>query len=512
MEDLSNYRFKTFQIELKKFSLLKVNGSDAINFLHGQTTNSLKDLEKNQSRLTARLNHVGRVQSYFFVLKSNQEIFIASHTELISKIKEDLEKFIIMDDVELIQSDKKLFFINDPKNQFDKISTKYLGLTGKFSFEEVNDVEMVDEPIINFFKVMNGYPTFELPLINDVLVNDTRLNELAVSYKKGCFLGQETVAKIENNRGAAYYPFMIITNDKIENLEANTTINSFGTKVGMIEVITSFNNQTIIHAKLNRECRVEDKTLCFEINQKEFQGTTKGYPYFQSEKRVDLAHDLFDQAVKLFNQNKADDSLKLIDQSLEIFELPDAVEIKGVILGRLEKFEAAIECMNRLTELDPKSVMAHTNKSLFLMRLGKITEAEEEKSLATVKSFEKNGEEAKIKKQLAEEKKQKEEEILRREKMFMQVLEIDPEDAIANFGMADIMFQRKKLIDALNYVTQALKTDANYSTGYLLLGKIHEALLDNDSAKEVYQKGIVIASKRGEMMPANEMQSRLNLL
>lgn len=512
MNDLSNYRFKTFQFALKNFSLLKVSGSDAIHFLHGQTTNSLKDLEDNQSKLTARLNHVGRVQSYFFVLKTNQEIFIASHSELIHKIKEDLEKFIIMDDVELIPSDKKLFFINDPKNQFDKISTNYLGLAGKFSFEPISDLENVDDKVITFFKAMNGYPTFEVPLINDVLVNDTRLNDLAVSYKKGCFLGQETVAKIENNRGAAYYPFMIITNDKLENIEANTTINSFGTKVGTIDSITHYNNQTIIHAKLNRECRVEDKTLRFEINQREFQGTTKSYPYFKSEKSIDLAHDLFDQAVKLFNQNKGDDSLKLIDQSLEIFELPDAVEIKGVILGRLEKFEDAIKCMDRLTELDPKSVMAHTNKSLFLMRLGKITEAEEEKSIATVKSFEKNGEEAKLKRQLAEEKKQKEEEILRREKMFMQVLEIDAEDAIANFGMADIMFQRKKLIDALNYVTQALKTDANYSTGYLLLGKIHEALLDTDSAKEVYQKGIVIASKRGEMMPANEMQSRLNQL
>ena len=49
--------------------------------------------------------------------------------------------------------------------------------------------------------------------------------------------------------------------------------------------------------------------------------------------------------------------------------------------------------------------MAHTNKSLYLMKLGRIEEAEEEKSNAAVKSFSYFGEEAKKKKE--DEKKVK---------------------------------------------------------------------------------------------------------
>jgi tetratricopeptide (TPR) repeat protein len=192
--------------------------------------------------------------------------------------------------------------------------------------------------------------------------------------------------------------------------------------------------------------------------------------------------------------------------------LADAYESLGVMLGREEKFQEAIEWMDKLLIVNPQSVMAHTNKSLYLMRLGKIEEAEAEKSLATVKSFAVFGQEAKVKKQLAEELKKKEEEVLRREKMFLQVLEIDEEDTIALYGMSDIFFQRKDFQSAINNLEKVIAVDPKYSTAYLLLGKAYEAKGDVEKARSVYQAGIVLASKRGDMMPANEMQSRLNQL
>ena len=54
--------------------------------------------------------------------------------------------------------------------------------------------------------------------------------------------------------------------------------------------------------------------------------------------------------------------------------------------------------------------------------------------------------------------------------------------------------------------------DEKYSAAYLLLGKSLEASANLDRAMQVYKKGIDVASKRGDMMPANEMQSRLNQL
>ena len=146
------------------------------------------------------------------------------------------------------------------------------------------------------------------------------------------------------------------------------------------------------------------------------------------------------------------------------------------------------------------------------MKMGKIEEAEAEKGLATIKSFSQYGEESKIKKAIEAEKIKKEEDINRREKMFLQVIEIDPEDTIALYGMGDVAFYREDFAAAIKYLEKVVELDEKYSTAYLLLGKSLEASSQQEKAVLVYKKGVDVASKRGDMMPANEMQSRLNQL
>ena len=146
------------------------------------------------------------------------------------------------------------------------------------------------------------------------------------------------------------------------------------------------------------------------------------------------------------------------------------------------------------------------------MKMGKIEEAEAEKALATVKSFSMFGEEAKLKKAIEEEKKKKEADILRREGMFKQVLKIDADDTVALYGMGDIAFYRENFKEAVSYLEKVVSLEEKYSAAYLLLGKSLEASGNLERAMQVYKKGIDVASKRGDMMPANEMQSRLNQL
>jgi tetratricopeptide (TPR) repeat protein len=146
------------------------------------------------------------------------------------------------------------------------------------------------------------------------------------------------------------------------------------------------------------------------------------------------------------------------------------------------------------------------------MRLGKIEEAEAEKALATVKSFAVFGEEAQIKKKLEEEKLKKLQDMEKREKMFLQVLEIDPEDSVALYGLADIFFSRGKYHEAILNLEKVVAYDEKYSVAYVLLGKGYLEIKEKARAQETFEKGIKVATQRGDMMPANEMQSLLNNL
>jgi tetratricopeptide (TPR) repeat protein len=166
--------------------------------------------------------------------------------------------------------------------------------------------------------------------------------------------------------------------------------------------------------------------------------------------------------------------------------------------------------MDQLSLIDPDSVMAYTNKSLYLMKLGKIEEAEAAKATATLKSFSYYGKIAKEKEEKERREKLAFEQQEKRRGMFQQVLEIDPDDALANYGLGEINFENKNYPEAIQSLQKVISVDAKYSVAYLVLGKAYEALGEWNEAMNTYKMGIPIATAKGELMPANEMQSRLS--
>src|SRR5690606_20306021 len=118
------------------------------------------------------------------------------------------------------------------------------------------------------------------------------------------------------------------------------------------------------------------------------------------------AEELFYRAAEYFKNDDLIQAEKYFRLAIELApSFADAYEGLGVMLGRQERFQEALDLMQKLSEVEPSSVLAHTNMSLYLMRLGKIEEAEEQKSLATVKSFQQFGKEAQSKDILEREKK-----------------------------------------------------------------------------------------------------------
>lgn len=513
--NLYSIRFQCTQYQLNDWSLIKVTGDDREKFFQGQVTNDLNILKMNEGHCTARLNRTGKLQSFFFIGKLPSHLLILCPNELTQTIKDDFEKYIIMDDVvlDVLPIKPSLVFnsflraIDVGENFFD---FNFYGLNARLVLHQIEGVVFTNKEELEQVRVLNGWPKWRLDISDKYFINDTFLNQVAISYKKGCFLGQETVAKIENNRGAAYYP-MLFKMKVEENLSGliGSEFEVDERKAGTL----FYQVGSYLQVSLFRDFRIIDRALTIKFGSKILEVVVKELPFYRPYSRLEIAQELYHIGVELFQQNDTEGAMLALKRAIAFDPtLADSYESLGVMLGREEKYNEAIEWMDRLLTVDPKSVMAHTNKSLYLMKLGKIEEAEAEKSLATVKSFAVFGAEAKFKKQIEEEKKKKEEEMLRRERMFLQVLEIDPEDTIALYGLADILFYRKEFQSATINLEKVISIDPKYSTAYLLLGKAYEALSETEKARSTYQAGINIASKQGDMMPANEMQSRLNQL
>lgn len=519
MKKLEDLRIQGASIALAdEWALLDVSGDDLLSFMHAQVTADLLNLQPNNARLCSRLDRGARVQSFFYFLKTSTTnvAYLLVPKILSDVVIQDLSKFIIMEDVEIHPSQKEVFFSFGLSSlSLDGFNALFYGLPGSFHFSKSTGSQTLSLADVDGFRILSGFPRWQDGLSNEMLVNETSLNELAVDYNKGCFLGQETASKIQKNRGAATYPTLLQI-DPTHSISTHKEDVLFcqGKKVATVLDHYSEDSARFILASLRREERINGAKINLETeDQQNFEATVVLLPYFKAQTFESLALELFELGGNHFRDGdeKLAESYLLKSISLDP-KLEDAYESLGVIYGRQERYVEAIEKMNMLERLNPKSVMANTNKSLFYMKLGKIEEAEREKSEATIKSFQYFGDEAKRKKEAEQAEQKKIEERKTREEMFLQVLEIDELDDIALYGLAEIRFDQNLTNDAYMYLERLLENHPRHTKGHLLMGKIYIKGGKNSEAEKILRAGLDVAKKKGEMMPASEIQALLNSL
>ncbi len=514
MNDLNTIRFTGVNFSLN-WKVLLIQGEDATSFLQNQTTNQVKNLNVLTFNHQCLLDVQGRIESYFLLLKKdNNNYYIVVQNELLEPTLARLEQFHISEEVEFKRSNLSLSVHTGLLSLLDH-QEAYSGslfgeevritLTSNTSFE----ADRVTLQQIDILRQSSGYPYWSQEIEKKELVNNTYLMEIAVDLKKGCFPGQETVGKIDSRRGAAYYPVLLKSLTAFEKGELIVE----NKKIGRVLDSFIYQDTFYTYTYIDRSHRVEGMQFRATTTtiQTAIDCTVVYFPLLKGSYQ-EKAKELYYNAIDLFTVNELNPAIenKLMmaikfDPSFE-----DAYESLGVYLGRQKRYEEAIQLMNQLEHINPNLVMTSTNKSLYLANLGKIEEAEEEKSKATLKSFAMFGDEANKKRLEEERKKQAAADILRREKMFQQVLEIDPEDPLANYGMGDIAMLNNDYQQAIKYLNHTIKADPKYSVAYLALSKAYLKSERQDLAKKTLSEGIKISAANGDLMPANEMQRMLN--
>jgi Flp pilus assembly protein TadD len=83
------------------------------------------------------------------------------------------------------------------------------------------------------------------------------------------------------------------------------------------------------------------------------------------------------KGLKLFGQNKHTEAIAEYEQALEQSpDWTDCLHALATAQSKLERHDDAIATVQRILELDPNDAFAYTSLSIFLMRKGKIPEAE----------------------------------------------------------------------------------------------------------------------------------------
>ncbi len=478
-----------------KVHRIHVRGADALEFLQGQSTQRVSETWAFHSFL----DRAGKVESHFILWSVGQEATLLVPTELVPAVLSRFERYVISEDVEHQDMDEEIWWIAFGAGR------SLPGVAGLLASIPtwIQSTTFADVPVASTAELSNwlrwqGCPSIEIPFHVGELINQTRLFDAAVDMKKGCFPGQEVVAKIHNNRGAAWASVLL------QNLKPAPVPAQLVLEDKVVAKINPDHDGDWYQADILRDVRVEGMELSSQFK-------VKLYPRWGTSAQ-ERALELYHLGIEAFAKGDEAFARQTWELTIQVDEtFADAYEAIGVLLGRQGQYVEAESWMRKLLVVDPSSVMAHTNLSLFLMRQDRIQEAEDHKAQATVAQFAVFGKKAASERAQKEALEKEEQQRQQREKMFLQVIEIDAEDALANFGLATLCLERHQFQKAREHLERVLLTDPGYAVAYLALGKALKALGETSEARRIWQEGVKIAAKKGEMMPANEMQSLLTL-
>ena len=202
-------------------AILEVSGDDAATWLQGQLTNQLEGVKPGQSAYGFILSLKGRVLVDAWVLARDDDFWLDVPAVQVPALIERLDRYIIMEDVDLThRDDLAVVAVQGPRA--DELTTEgwpsdRLGLGGRVVVAAKSDSDAakrliasaealgggsIDDEAWHHAHVIHDWPRFGVDFSDDTYPQETGLAAAAVSFNKGCYIGQETVVMLEN-RGKA---------------------------------------------------------------------------------------------------------------------------------------------------------------------------------------------------------------------------------------------------------------------------------------------------------------------
>jgi folate-binding protein YgfZ len=509
------------------WALIEITGRHRERFLSSQVTSDLTTLPEGESQLSALLDRTGRVQAFFFLRRRPDCVDLLVPRETAEHCVGNLEAHVIADDVVIERREvgpMRLALgpaaVVMAAELSDEEWMPVAGWGGRgfvmWSDREIALSELSSKLLENL-RVLGGPSAWGREIRPNQLINETALLDAAVSFDKGCYLGQETVAKVASHRGAVRAPVLLECGDPetgADNLAGEFFAVGERQRVGEVLSVARWEGAVWLQVALHRDFRVIGRELhCVFADGQTVDAVIHAMPLLPAPSREEMADRLTVAASIAFAEDRNDRALELLERATGVCPgWADAYEARGVILGRLGRHPEAIEQMYRLLDIDPSSVMAHSNLSLFHNQLGDIEAAERHLAAATRVSMASPPAAAEIDEQADDEARATEADRRRREGMFLQVLEIDPDDALAHYGLGEIAVEEERFAEAADHLGKAIVSDPNNSKAMLVLGNALEGLDDTERARETYERGIEIAAKKGDHATAQKMQERLTAL
>ncbi|MBA3695678.1 MAG: folate-binding protein YgfZ, partial [Methylotenera sp.] len=221
---------ETVICDLSHLGLLEVEGADAVSFLQGQVTNDINLLKDNSGHYTGYCNPKGRLLALFLAFSHSAHIYLQMPKELIEPIVKRLRMYVMRSKVVITDVSETVIklglsgsnaaellgklFPTIPTQDYELVNSEkgaLIQMPGAIPRYEIftdpseatviwNALKQHAKPVgtasWEWLEINAGIPDITLKTQEEFVPQMLNLDALnAINYKKGCYTGQEIVAR-----------------------------------------------------------------------------------------------------------------------------------------------------------------------------------------------------------------------------------------------------------------------------------------------------------------------------
>ena len=177
-------------------SLIKLSGEDSLDFLQSQFSNDVKKIRDNEIQINAYCQHQGKITALIWVFKKDEIYYLSFPESLNNIVLAKLNMFKLMSLVEIEDLSKNVYqygLINEDSDKSFRINDNLSLLTSIEPLQDSYNNYQWETACVNENLPEIYIETYEKHIPQALNLD---INEFGVSFTKGCYPGQEVVARM----------------------------------------------------------------------------------------------------------------------------------------------------------------------------------------------------------------------------------------------------------------------------------------------------------------------------
>lgn len=174
--------------------VLAVSGADRASWLQGLLTNDVASLAEGESRYAAYLTPQGRMIADMNVVSREGRLLLDVPATLAAGLRERLDGLIFAEDVQVTDESGRLLV-------WTVIDGRLTDLIGEALPAEFKSLPEIDLDTFEVIRIERGVPRFLADMDEDTLPLEAGIEDRAISFTKGCYVGQEIIVRVTTRGG-----------------------------------------------------------------------------------------------------------------------------------------------------------------------------------------------------------------------------------------------------------------------------------------------------------------------